>query len=456
MQLGGPALKDPALGDSSEQTPPELTSGQIAALMAACGPFEPQPHVAVGVSGGADSMALMLLLAGWVRQLGGRLTALTVDHGLRPGAAEEARTVATWAASAEIDHRILLWTGSKPKAAIQAAARQARYDLMAAWCRENEVLHLATGHQQDDQRETVAMRRARGGRDQFGSAGISLVGTRQGVRLLRPLLPVPGAALRAFLLSRRQDWLEDPSNLQEKFERIRWRSGLEGPLPTTDEVLAWGKSRAAAELAVADLLAKSVTFHAAGFALIDLAAWASSNPDNVMQALGQVVATVAGRDYLPARAQLNRAAQALMSGKCGLSLGGSLISVWRGQGLICREAAAVTDRMTITGPTQCFWDRRFLVTALGEGPAFRIEVLGEDGVAEVGQSGHFRAKIVDIPAAARPSLPALRDATGRLSAVPHLGFDQSASGMRAHFRFRPHYSATSSGFTVAHGWPHTI
>ncbi|MBK8158109.1 MAG: tRNA lysidine(34) synthetase TilS [Rhodospirillaceae bacterium] len=424
--------------------------------MAACGPFEAKPHVAVGVSGGSDSMALMLLLADWVRGQGGKLTALTVDHGLRPEAANEARTVAGWAAKAGIDHRTLAWTGIKPGTAVQAAAREARYELMGAWCRENEVLHLATAHQQDDQRETVAMRRARGGPDQFGSAGISSVSTRRGVRLLRPLLPVTGATLKSYLQSRHQCWLEDPSNRHEHYERIRWRRGIEGPLPTNGEILAWGEARREAEREVAGLLARSVSVHAAGFALIDVAAWAGSNPAILHRALGQVVATIAGRDYLPARAPLDRAVQKLLAGQCGLSLGGTLISIWRGQGLICREAAAVTDSMAIVGPQQFIWDRRFLMTISGDRPAGRIEVLGERGVAEIGQTGHFRANPMDIPALVRPSLAAIWAATGRLSAVPHLGFDPYGEGLRAQFRFRPHYSVTSSGFTVAYGWPHTI
>ena len=95
--------------------------------MAACGPFETGPHVAVGVSGGPDSLALMLLLADWVRAQGGRLTVLTVDHGLRPGSAHEAARVAIWAAQAGLEHHTLVWPGAKPQAGIQAIARRAKF-----------------------------------------------------------------------------------------------------------------------------------------------------------------------------------------------------------------------------------------------------------------------------------------------------------------------------------------
>lgn len=428
----------------------------VDGLMMACGPFETRPHLAVGVSGGPDSLALMLLLAEWIAARGGKLTALTVDHDLRPDSAAEAMRVAQWAAQAGIDHRILTWSAPKPQTGIQAAARQARYDLLTAWCRDNDVLHLAVAHQQDDQRETVAMRRARDATEDAGSAGMSLITARQGVRLLRPLLPVRGEVLRDFLRARGQAWIDDPSNRQQRFERIRWRQGSEGPLPDAGDILAWGNARAAQEAAIAGLLVRSVSIHRAGFALVDLAPWRQKDPALLRRALGQLVAMVGGLDYLPAKAALNRTIEGLLAGAPLHSLGGTLIGIWRGQGLICREAAAITEEKLVSGPAALIWDRRWAVTVTAGADPIRIGALTEAGVAEIGQSGRFRLKDRDIPAAARAALPALRDATGRLIAVPLLGFDPYGQGSRAHFCFRPYYSATSSGFTVAHGWPHTI
>lgn len=428
--------------------------------MSACGPFETRPHLAVGVSGGADSLALMLLLAEWVATRGGKLTALTVDHGLRPDSADEARQVSRWATQAGAEHHTLHWSSSKPQAGIQAAARQARYDLLTAWCRDHDVLHLAVAHHLDDQRETVAMRRARDATASVGSAGMNLISTRQGVRLIRPLLPVLAETLKTYLQARGQAWIDDPSNRQARFERIRWRQGLEGPLPLPAEIAAWGKARAAQEAAVADLLARSVSIHEAGFALVDLSPWQACDPLHRAQALGQLVAMVGGLDYLPAKAPLTRAAEILLSE--GLqqgrlhSLGGTLIGHWRGQGLVCREAAAVSEKRLIAGPADFLWDRRLHVAVTSVAEPTQIAALTEAGLAEIGQNGLFRLKDRDILPPARAALPALRDATGRLIAVPHLDFDPYGRGAGIHFRFRPYYSATSSGFTVAYGWPHTI
>ncbi|MBI2256973.1 MAG: tRNA lysidine(34) synthetase TilS [Proteobacteria bacterium] len=417
--------------------------------MAACGPFESKPHIAVAVSGGADSLALMLLLARWARAQGGRVSALTVDHGLRAESAAEAGQVAAWAAAAEINHQILAWQGAKPSAGLQAAARKARYELMAAWCREVGVLHLATAHQEDDQRETVAMRQARNGRSQAGLAGMSLISTRHGIRLLRPLLPVSGALLRQFLTAKGQPWIEDPSNQLTRFERIRWRQGALGALPDPADIQRWGEQRVADEEAIAELFVRSVEIHEAGHISADLALWRGAPERIAVPALGQLIRLVAGGDYLPAQTAIARVVAAWLHEPRVMSLGGALIGHWRGRGVICREAAGVASKITGAG----VWDGRFSVEISRD---MTVSVLGGAGVAEIGQSGHSRSWNRDIPALARPALPAVRDATGRLILVPYLGFDPYGRGSDTHFRFLPHNSATSSGFTVAYGWQHTI
>src|SRR5262249_20564479 len=167
-------------------------------LMKAVGPFELRPHLAVALSGGRDSMALALLVAAWAERRGGRITAITVDHGLRPEAAAEAHQVGRSLRTRGIAHRILRWrppAGALP-GGLQAAARAARYELLCGWCRRHGVLHLALAHQQEDQAETLLLRLARGsGLD--GLAAMAPVAERASVRLIRPLLPIARVRLRA-------------------------------------------------------------------------------------------------------------------------------------------------------------------------------------------------------------------------------------------------------------------
>lgn len=190
-----------------------------------------RPAVAVlAVSGGVDSMALMHITQRLAGVDGiGRVIAATVDHGLRPESAQEARFVAQEAHKIGIEHVTLTWEGPKPAAGIQAAAREARYRLLVDFC-----VHaggagsttLATAHTLDDQAETVIMRLARGSGVE-GLSGIAPVTQRPGrIALTRPLLGLPKARLAATMELWNKPWLDDPSNQNDSFERVRVRRGL--------------------------------------------------------------------------------------------------------------------------------------------------------------------------------------------------------------------------------------
>lgn len=183
------------------------------------------PALVLAVSGGPDSVALMWLAARWRRQLkrGPALLAVTVDHGLRSEAAREARDVKRLAATLDIPHRTLRWTGDKPKTGLPAAAREARYRLLTAAARAAGASHILTAHTRDDQAETVLMRMARGS----GLTGLSAMAReseRDGVTLARPLLDVPKARLLATLTKARIDYAVDPTNTDLDYSRPRWRA----------------------------------------------------------------------------------------------------------------------------------------------------------------------------------------------------------------------------------------
>ena len=154
-----------------------------------------------------------------------KISVLTVDHGLRPEAAAEAVKVAEWCARLGLEHHTLRWEGTKPKTGLQAKARAARYDLLSAWCKANGVTYLLTGHTMDDQAETVLMRQQR--TDTAESlAGIWETAVWDGVKVFRPLLGQSRADLRAYLASLGQPWIDDPSNSDTRFERVRVRQAL--------------------------------------------------------------------------------------------------------------------------------------------------------------------------------------------------------------------------------------
>ncbi len=181
----------------------------------------PDETLAVAVSGGPDSIGLLALA---VAAFPGRVTALTVDHGLRADSADEAAAVAAQCAARGIAHVTLAWEGPRPRSDVQAAARTARYALMADWCASHGAAMLLTAHTLEDQAETLLMRLARGS----GVAGLAGVRACRrlapGVELVRPVLGMRHADLRAAAAG----WAvtADPSNTDPRFGRTRVRGLL--------------------------------------------------------------------------------------------------------------------------------------------------------------------------------------------------------------------------------------
>src|SRR6267378_5699719 len=183
------------------------------------------PAIVLAVSGGPDSIALMWLAARWRRALarGPRLIAVTVDHGLRPGAAAEAREVKRLARSLDLPHRTLRWTGPKPRTGLPAVARAARYRLLAQAARASDATHILTAHTRDDQAETLLMRMLRGS----GIAGLAAMAReseRDGLLLARPFLNVSKSQLIATLKKAKVDFADDPTNRDTSFTRPRLRA----------------------------------------------------------------------------------------------------------------------------------------------------------------------------------------------------------------------------------------
>src|SRR4029453_17702052 len=185
------------------------------------------PALVLAVSGGPDSLALMWLAARWRRALarGPRLIAVTVDHGLRPEAAREARDVKRLARTLDLPHRTLRWTGAKPETGLPAAARAARYRLLAKAARSSGATHILTAHTRDDQAETLLMRMLRGS----GIAGLAAMGreTERGgvvVWLARPLLDTPKSQLVATLPKAKIAFADDPTNRDLHYIRPRLRA----------------------------------------------------------------------------------------------------------------------------------------------------------------------------------------------------------------------------------------
>ena len=428
--------------------PAPLALTELAERLDVIGGFEARPRVAVAVSGGPDSLALIILAQRWVRQRGGEAWALTVDHGLRPESAEEARTVAGWLASRGIPHEILVWAGTKPTSGLQEAAREARYRLLVEWCHAHGVLHLLGAHHREDQVETHLIRR-RAGSGADGLAGMSSVRELAGCRLVRPLLSVPKTRLAALLQAEGQPFLRDPSNVNPAFERGRLRlRGLS--MTDTDEIiedtLACGRRRIEREGALDALIGRAVALHPAGFAAVDQAAVAAVDHDLAERLLARVAAAIGAAPYPARRDRVARLRAGLAAAPDrARTLGGCRFVPWRRQILVLRELAAASPPARVEPGAKLLWDRRFAVApTAGVGRTFVLGYLGADA-APAGHSD--RALLGGLPRLLYPVLPAFRDEQG-LAAVPHLGYRRAGVAALPRLFFRPVNSLTRAGFTV--------
>ncbi|MBI4724678.1 MAG: tRNA lysidine(34) synthetase TilS, partial [Rhodomicrobium sp.] len=284
-----------------------------AALLSAFSLLETYPSAALAVSGGPDSIALMVLARRWA-QLAGRspssITVLTVDHGLRPESKEEAAFVGAQAERLGFAHATLAWTEEKPVAGVQAAARRARYGLMTAYCHAHSIGCLVTAHTEDDQAETLLMRLRRGsGAD--GLAAMARVSERDGVPLVRPLLGLPKARLLAYLRPRGIPFIRDPSNENTTFERVRLRhamkaceqAGILRPA-LARSAFRLGRCREALSRTAEDFLEREFRVTTLGEGEISLKAFLALPEEIALRVLADVLALVGGKQVPPRMAKL--------------------------------------------------------------------------------------------------------------------------------------------------------
>ncbi len=364
----------------------------------------PDAPLGVAVSGGGDSVALLMLL----HRAGHNICAASVDHQLRPEAAKEAADVAALCAEHNIPHDILVWENPTASGNLQNEARKARRRLLADWARTKGLKDIVLGHTLDDQAETVLMRLARGSAVD-GLAGMAARRQADGMNWHRPMLGLRRTDLRAYLRDIGIGWVDDPSNEDLKYDRIKARKALDmlaslgvGSVRLAETADHMRRVRNALEISVAQLAHSALGISACGEVTIEQRDFADAPREIQLRLLSAVLKWVGNADYRPRFTALESLLEACLIGdEFGKTLHGCTISN-KNNIVINREFSATPEM----GQVRTTWDGRW-ETGPNQPENTQIRALGADGLQSCTfwrDSGHSRAALMVSPSLWREEL----------------------------------------------------
>ncbi len=444
----------------SEDTLQDQFAARMGALL---GPKFPS-NLALAVSGGGDSMAMLALAHEWARHMGVRLWVVTVDHGLRQESAEEAAMVAAECAALGHPHATLRWHWDG-QGNLQDEARRARLALIDRW--RQGIEHVLMAHTQDDVAETFLMRLARGS----GVEGLSAMAARRyvtphvdgydtipdadvtqngappprperrvagvpayspGFHVIRPLLEMRREDLRHFVRTLQVPFVDDPTNEDPRFDRVRARAAL-SQLGIDATVLAetakrLSRARGALDARAASVAEAVVQTDRFGVLRIDRDGFALIERDTQLRLLSAALQWISGSDYRPRFSPLEALLERALAGGGG-TLHGAQVAVSSTHIEVFREYAAIAE-IAVPADAGTLWDKRWRIS----GPNLdgkTVRALGDAGWRQIPDPRPETPR----HAVAR-TLPAVFDGT-ELVSCPALGVGSTVSAVlimpRRHF-----------------------
>ena len=367
-------------------------------------------RLGVAVSGGGDSIALMNLAHKWAETKNTCLEIVTVDHNLRDSSEFEADFVKNSALELNLTHDILKWT-QNPSGNLQNSARNARYEFILEWAKNKNLKVVLMGHNLDDQEETIMLRMIRGsGID--GLAGIPEKSNLRGIMFFRPLLTTSREELRRFLKWRNISWIEDPSNKDERFDRVKIRHLLK-------EVRSLGLStrrlsRMAGHMSRARTALNELALRHAKLC-VDQKSWGDleiflpkfvlASREVQLRILAKALCWISGKSYRPRFSSLERLLDFLLSSevKTGKSLMGVTIKPLENKIILRREKAFLPKTFSVKS-NKLIWDNRWsLEIDMTHLEGYKLGPLGAKGLREVvtksGKSRNVPSKALEVSVA---------------------------------------------------------
>lgn len=390
----------------------------------------PEGGIGVGVSGGGDSLALLLLSAEWADHNNRSLKAVTIDHGLRVDTPSECKYVEEISNHFNVEHTTLKWL-DKPSGNLQNSARNARHELFLGWTKRNKLSVVLLGHTLDDNAETVMMKLIRGsGID--GLTGISKNKKINGLAISRPLLNTSREQLRQYLKVKNISWIDEPSNFDERFERIKVRNflpklsnigltpdklvALAGHMDRAKDALNWEVSRFAQQY---------VQQKSWGDLEIKFEEFIKIPKEYQLRLLSGALRWISGKIYRPRFRSLERLLGAITSSSLGpgMCLMGCVTKHEEGGIRISRELAAIPQPILAVKP-EYIWERRWqLKIDFKKLNIAMIGPLGKEGLKQIENSKSF-----NIPNTALICSVAMFE-NGHVSCLPIISY---GSGLTSH------------------------
>jgi len=385
-------------------------------------------YIALAVSGGGDSMALVLLMHSFVKENGGKLIAFTVEHGLREDSLAEAEGVHKILSGLGIEHRILKWEGEKPKTRIEELAREARYNLLIEECKKEGVDYLAVAHNIEDLVETFWIRLSHGsGLD--GLSSIAPVFERQSVKIIRPLLDFTREELRAVCKSANVEWFEDSSNKDEKYLRVKLRKFeqmLKDEGLTSDRLLKvitkLEDSREGLDFAVTEYSKEVLEYFDLGYIRLDVEKFKKYPKDIQRRILAKALDDVYPQKYKTGFDLVDSATSSIVDNDFkGVTLSGCEIFPEKEGGVfIAREYSRVEASLEVKNGV--IWDNRVELECINLEHQCRVAALGDEGLRQLKADIKLKNCLEKLPYKIKLSIPAIWQ-EDRLLSVPNLGYN---------------------------------
>ncbi len=423
------------------------------------GPYENKPHIAVAVSGGSDSLCLLMLAKKWVKKNNGKITALVANHQLRSENENECVELKKFFKKNNIENFFFDWSeNNNKKIAIQERARNFRYKKFENWCYKNNVFYLLVGHHFDDQKETFLIRLNKNS-NSYGLACMSKVLFKKKIKILRPMLNFKKEDILKYLKEKKINWFEDSSNNNPKYLRNNYRKILPKLIENglSDKVLEKildraKKKRKQVEENVTKWLIKNVEIDNLGYALLNFYNLKKLNKNNFIFVISRITNIISGSKYPAKSKYILNFYKKLISKKFfkPFNFGGCHFFLLKNKLVICREIIKKNKINFNLQFDSLFWDNRYEINSTKKkmmlirkeiGKTFFIKQLQLKGWEEIISKRKDIKKKINTPNKIILSLPTIKNKKNEILSVPHLKYFLDIKNKKRfsniHFIFKP-------------------